>query len=81
MTMPKLTERDRLAELEARERKAIEEAETARQHLRGKYAETLRELPVERLTEREFREILVQAIRVEASAALSSLKGLPDRAR
>lgn len=76
--MPKMTARDRLAELESRERKAIEEAETARQALRGAYAETVRDLPVERLSEREFRDVLVHAIRVGGSAAIAALKPAPD---
>lgn len=75
--MPKMTERDRLADLEARQRKISDELESARRALRGKYAVTIAEMPVERLTEKDFRELLTQAIRVGGSAALTALKGLP----
>lgn len=75
--MPKMTERDRLADLEARQRKVGEEVEKARRSLRGRYATMVSEVPVERLTEREFRELLTQAIRVGGGAALAALKGLP----
>ncbi|CAM5395651.1 hypothetical protein ACFSUK_18435 [Sphingobium scionense] len=75
--MPKMTERDRLADLEARQRKMNDELEGARRALRGKYAAMIAEMPVEKLTEREFRELLTQAIRVGGSAALTAVKGLP----
>jgi hypothetical protein len=77
MDMPKMTERDRLADLEARQRKMNDELESARRALRGKYAAMIAEMPVEKLTEREFRELLIQAIRVGGSAALTAVKGLP----
>ncbi|MFC3215425.1 hypothetical protein [Novosphingobium panipatense] len=35
------------------------------------------EMPVEKLTEREFRELLTQAVRVGGGAALTAIKGLP----
>lgn len=76
--MPKMTERDRLAELEERQRKAAEDVEKARLALRGKYAELLRELPVECLAERELREIVTQAIRTGGSAAITAIQALPD---
>ncbi|MDE8652136.1 hypothetical protein [Novosphingobium album (ex Liu et al. 2023)] len=76
--MPKLTERDRLAELEARQRKAADDVEKARRALRGKYADVIRELPVEKLTERELRDVVMQAIRVGGAAATTALKPLPD---
>lgn len=75
--MPKMTERDRLADLEARQRKMNDELENARRALRGRYAAMIAEMPVEKLTEREFRELLTQAIRVGGGAALTAIKGLP----
>lgn len=75
--MPKMTERDRLADLEARQRKMNDELESARRALRGKYAAMISEIPVEKLAEREFRELLTQAIRVGGSPALTAVKGLP----
>lgn len=75
--MPKMTERDRLADLEARQRKMNDELESARRAVRGKYAAMIADLPVEKLTERDFRELLTQALRVGGGAALTALKGLP----
>lgn len=76
--MPKLSDRDRLADLEARERKAIEEADRARRALRARYAELVRDLAVERLHEREFHDIIAHAIRGGGGAAMTALKALPD---
>ena len=76
--MPKMTDRERLADLEARQRKMVEEVEKTRRALRGKYADIVPELAVESLTEREFRDILVAAIRVGGAAAIAALKPLPD---
>jgi hypothetical protein len=78
MDMPKMTERERLADLEARQRKMSEEVDKARRALRGKYAALVPDLPVEQLTEREFRDLLTAAIRVGGAAAIGVLKPLPD---
>jgi hypothetical protein len=74
--MPKKSERDQLAVLEARRRKLDDEVENARRAVRGRYAALVLELEVERLTEREFRDILTQAIRVGGSPSVAALKGL-----
>lgn len=76
--MPKMTDRERLADLEARQRKMVEEVEKTRYALRGKYAAIVPELAVETLTEREFRDLLVAAIRVGGAAAIAALKALPE---
>lgn len=76
--MPKLTERDRLAELVERQRKATEDLDKARRDLRGKYAEQLRDLAVERLSERELKDVVAQAIRAGGPVAIAALKALPD---
>ena len=75
--MPKMTERERLADLEARQRKVAEDVENARRVLRGKYALAVSEFAVERLSEREFRDLLGHAIRVGGGASVAALKGLP----
>lgn len=75
--MPKLNERERLADLESRRRKLDDEVENARRALRGKYAALVPDLAVEKLTEREFREVLAQAIRAGGSSSVAALKGLP----
>jgi len=74
--MPKMTERERLAELETRQRKMNEDVATARRAVRERYAVMVSEMPVERLTEREFRDVLTQVVRVGGDAALAALKGL-----
>lgn len=75
--MPKMTERDRLADLEARQRKIVEEVENARQALRERYAGIAAEAPIERLGEREFRDIVTHAIRAGGPASVQALKALP----
>lgn len=76
--MPKMTDRERLADLETRQRKMGDEVEKTRRALRGKYAAIVPELAVEQLTEREFRDVLTAAIRVSGAAAIAVLKPLPD---
>ncbi len=76
MDMPKKSERERLADLEARQRKVAEDVDNARRALRGKYAAIVPELPVETLTEREFREILDLAIRAGGTSTVAALKAL-----
>lgn len=78
--MPKMTDRERLADLEARQRKMVEEVEKTRNTLRGKYAAIVPELGIEILTEREFRDILAAAIRVGGAATIAALKTLPESA-
>jgi hypothetical protein len=77
MVMPKMTEHDRLAELEARQRKLNDDVETARRPVRERYAAMVSEIAIERLTERAFRDVLTQIVRVGGEAALAALKGLP----
>src|SRR3546814_15560490 len=69
MVMPKKSERERLADLEARQRKVAEEVEIARRAVRGRYASIIGELAVEELTEREFRELVDLAIWCGGAAA------------
>ncbi|PBN43505.1 hypothetical protein [Sphingobium sp. D43FB] len=75
--MPKLSERERLAELEARQRRAAEEVETARRALRGKYADIIRDLRVEAMSERVFKDLLTEAIRVGGEVSFAALKAMP----
>lgn len=74
--MPKKSERERLGDLEARQRKVADEVENARRALRGRYAAIVTELSVETITEREFRDIVVYAIRGGGAASITALKGL-----
>lgn len=75
--MPKMTERERLAKIEADQHNLAREADTVRRGLREHYGKLVAELPVERLTEREFRDVLSQAIRVGGGATMIALKVLP----
>ncbi len=75
--MPKLNDREKLADLEARQRKVAEEVEAARRALRGKYADLVPDLAVEKLSEREFREVLTLVIRAGGVASIAALKALP----
>lgn len=74
--MPKKSERERLADLETRQRKVTEEVEAARLALRGRYASVVPEMAVETLTEREFREILNVSISCGGTASIAALKTL-----
>ncbi|GGN59174.1 hypothetical protein GCM10011349_39420 [Novosphingobium indicum] len=78
MDMPKKTDRERLADLEARQRMMDEEVEKTRRALRGKYAEIVADLPVEDLTERESCDLLTAAIRCGGAAAVTALRALPE---
>jgi hypothetical protein len=75
--MPKMSEREPLVDLEARQRKVAEEVEQARRALRGKYASLVEDVAVEKLSEREFKEVVTHAIRAGGAAAVAALKALP----
>lgn len=78
--MPKMTERERLAKIETDQQNLAREAETVRRGLRAHYGKLATELPVERLSEREFRDVLGHAIRVGGAVAIAALKGLSAQA-
>lgn len=75
--MPKLTDRERLAKIEADQEALASEAETVRRSLRAHYGRVVADLPAERLSERDFRDVLMQAVRVGGGAAVTALKALP----
>jgi len=79
--MPKMTDRERLAKLEADQRRLADELETVRRTVRANYGALAQELAVETLTEREFRDVLAQAIRVGGQASIAALKPLPALSR
>jgi len=78
MDMPKMNERERLADLEARQRKVAEEVEQARRALRARYGAVVAEFRIEAMTERELRDLLTQAIRVGGAASIAALKAAPS---
>jgi hypothetical protein len=74
--MPKLNDRDRLADLEARQLKIAQDILDARRALRGRYADIVKELPVEQIPERLFRDLVQEAIRVGGEPALAAIMAL-----
>lgn len=79
--MPKMTDRERLADLEQRQQKLAQELDQTRRALRGKYAAIVPDLAVEDFTEREFRDLLAHALRAGSVASVAALKALPPRSR
>ena len=79
--MPKLTDRERLAALEVQQKKIAQDILDTRRALRGKYAAMLADMEIERLSERECRDILAHAIRAGATASIAALKTLPAQPR
>ena len=77
--MPKMTDRERLAKIEAEQHSLAAEAERVRRTVRGHYGGLVADLPVELLTEREFREVIGLAVRAGGAAALAALKALPPQ--
>lgn len=74
--MPKITDREKLAELRERKRRVSEEIEQTQARVRDRYARIVPELPVEELTEREFREVLALAVQHGGEPAVAALKAL-----
>ncbi len=78
--MPKMTDRERLAKIDNDQRKLADEAEAVRRQIRARYGALAAEIPVEQLTEREYKEVLVLATRAGGAAAVAALKALPAAA-
>lgn len=72
--MPKLSDRERLAKIEADQRSLAQEAETVRRTVRAHYGGLVADLAVEGLSEREFREVVTHAIRLGGPTATATLK-------
>ncbi|MDH7639207.1 hypothetical protein [Sphingomonas oryzagri] len=73
-----MTEREKLADLEARQRKIADELEATRQAVRGRYVATLTRLPLENMAEKDLRTLVDQGLRVGGPAAIAALKALPS---
>lgn len=78
--MPKMSERERLADLEAKQRKLAAEIDTARIALRGRYADIAREMALEAFNEREFREAMTLLVRLGPGSTLQLLRQDPPPA-
>ena len=78
--MPKMSERERLADLEARQRKVGDEIVEVRRTLRGRYGAIVLDLAVETLTEREFRDLLTLGIRLGGATSVAALTSLSAKA-
>lgn len=77
--MPKMSDREKLADLAAKSRKIAEEIEATRQRMRERYSAIVTALPVETYSEREFREAMGLLVKLDASAAIAALKTAAPR--
>lgn len=74
--MPKKNDRERLAKIEADQFILAEEAKAVRTSLRAQYGVLVADLAVERLSERDFKDLITQAIRLGGTASVAALKAL-----
>lgn len=72
--MPKMSEREKLADLVARRQKIADEIETAQKRLRERYGAIVTALPVEEIAERDFREALGLLLKLGGPASVGALK-------
>ena len=75
--MPKQNGRERLNDLEARQRKLTEELAAARVSLRDRYAAMVADTAVETVSERDFRDVLRHLVRIGGPASIAALKAAP----
>lgn len=77
--MPKMSDREKLADLAAKGRKIAEEMEATRQRMRERYSAIVTALPVENFSEREFREAMGLLVKLDGPAAIAALKAAAPR--
>ncbi|BBD03365.1 MULTISPECIES: hypothetical protein [Sphingobium] len=78
--MPKMNDRERLAKLMTDQQRLSQETQAVRRSLRAQYGALAADMEVETLTEREFRDLINEAIRVGGPAAIAALKALSPTA-
>ncbi|WP_298673178.1 hypothetical protein [uncultured Sphingomonas sp.] len=79
LIMPKMSEREKLADLVAKRDKIADEIETAQKRVRERYAAIVVAMPVEEIGEREFREALGLVLKLGGAAAVGALKAAPPK--
>ncbi|MBB3928587.1 hypothetical protein GGR43_004332 [Sphingobium jiangsuense] len=67
--MPKMSERERIADLLEKSRRIAGEIETAQKRLRDRYGAIVTALPVEMVAEKDFREALGLLLKLGGPAA------------
>ena len=72
--MPKMSDRERLADLVEKSRKLADEIETTEKRLRERYGAIVTAMPVEAIGEREFREAMGLLVKLGGPAAIGALK-------
>lgn len=72
--MPKMSERERLADLVEKSRKIADEIEATQQRLRERYGAIVAAMPVEGIAERDFREAMTLLVKLGGPAAIAALK-------
>lgn len=77
--MPKMSDREKLADLAAKSRKIAEEMDATRQRMRERYSAIVTALPVEGYSEREFRDAMALLVKLDATAAIAALKAAAPR--
>lgn len=72
--MPKMSDRERLADLAEKRRKLTDEIEAAQKRVRDRYGAIVTALPVEDIAEKDFREALGLLLKLGGPAAIAAMK-------
>ena len=77
--MPKMSDRERLADLVEKSRKLADEIETTERRVRERYGAIVAGLPVETVGERDFREDVGLLVKLGGPAAIGAMKAVPSK--
>lgn len=72
--MPKMSERERLADLVEKRQKIADEIETTQKRLRERYGAIVTALPVEGIAEKDFREAIGLLLKLGGPPAVAAMK-------